>query len=72
VVRKNPMQDLAKLTTLGAHLRFREVSAIALRGGKAESVLDKEYRMIDASYLDSVSSNILRQRERLLSLEGSD
>lgn len=60
---------LREITTFGAFLRFDRLTAIALSDGGATSITNDEYHLIDTSYLDGVSSDMIDQRERLLALE---
>lgn len=60
---------LRGITSLGSHLDFDHLTASALSDGGAESILDVEHRVIDTSYLDRASQDLMEQREKLLVLE---
>ena len=60
---------LRGITSLGAYLEFDHLTASALADGSANSIIDVENRVIDTSYLDKASQDLMEQRERLLMLE---
>lgn len=72
IASKSPItarRSLKKITSLGAYVDFDDLSVLALDSGSAKSILDKKSRLIDTSYLDAISEDLISQREQLLNLQ---
>ena len=59
---------LKNVTWNAANLDFDDLSVLSFANGNVRSVLDTESRLIDTRYLDSISEQIIHQREALLDL----
>lgn len=57
-----------KFITEGTAIKFENVAAYTIEGGKLRSILDNNNRIIDANYLDNVSSDLNNTFDSLLQL----
>ena len=63
-------EEYTKLNGSGVPIRFEDVAAYTISKGVTRSLSDKEYKMIGADMLDSVSEHFGEVTNKLLELNG--
>ncbi|MEM6964553.1 MAG: AAA family ATPase [Bacteroidota bacterium] len=71
VIQANPelKEDVIKLIPEKYHLAFEDVRAYYIENGTARSIMDAEYRTVDANPIDDVSEEIGEVFDKLLNLK---